>query len=165
MVESTREYLRRRERELGEEIAKFEAERADVWRALAALGITTGGGEETVMDRASEIRKDTQEEAVEAKPVSRSKRRGSSYRRPTAREQINTDPIKMPLKPLMLRTLRDFFPEGTTSNELQYIIKQKWNRDIQLASIAVTLSDLKKRGEIAFRNRLWCFIEKEDGPL
>jgi hypothetical protein len=28
MVESTREYLRRRERELGEEIAKFEAERA-----------------------------------------------------------------------------------------------------------------------------------------
>lgn len=77
---------------------------------------------------------------------------------------------QMTLKQLIIKALKEHFPDGATANELIDFFSVAWDRDIQRTSLSPQLSRLKDEGQVRLENNKWFLplgtrlFSREDEP-
>jgi hypothetical protein len=137
---TTRAFLRTRERELNEALASLLAERKEIRTLMAAIGMEP------------EIDKDT-----EIAPVrDAAEEYDDDQRQGVVDELMRTRPVKA----LILEAMKEIFPNGVTSPELQVLLNKKWDRGLSGAAVSVYLSDLKSHGKLVLNGRRWYLADE-----
>jgi hypothetical protein len=197
-----RDFLDRREKDLGEQLAEWkrraiplEAELAEIRRASRALGAEAhelrvhanglrrylerrekelletideiGAGAEDLQTEFAEVRKvKSAIGLIPAKEFSV----GDSCDTPLAEWESVPEAVGIPyqsltIKELVLKALREHFPNGATIAQLIEFFRDKWGRDIDRPSLSPQLSRLYAAGQITqFGNRREWHLMPEKPP-
>jgi hypothetical protein len=130
----------------------LSAERNEVRQAMGALGMPPEDDNAAAL--AARERGATFEpiELTPAGPV-------DWRRRPPPRERMDGPIDKLPLKVLIIKSLKEKFTEGASSNSIREFIEKEWKRTFTAGTFSVMLTVLKDSREIYQRNRIWHLMD------
>jgi hypothetical protein len=167
-----RDFLEQRERELSEQIAAhhaqlapLEAELAEIRRAKGALGVSSGG-----MGLGSYV---IDSSTISAHNVFRQGRMSDGLAAHLAATSGATEPPlplraspygNLTMKELIVKVLREHFPNGATARQMLVFFRDAWSRSIERQNLSPQISRLFQEGTIGRipSTKAWFLIPKEN---